>query len=76
MWIRIHDLWKARNDDRHGRNNKSKFQASQLQAQRTIRALYLLREQVLSEDSDIFYSDLETHLHQPLRELNAWVTAH
>jgi exonuclease III len=76
MWIRIHDLWSARNDDRHGRSSKEKSQASHQQAQRTIRALYLLRDKVLSEDQDIFYSDLDTHLQQPLRELNSWVTAH
>jgi hypothetical protein len=76
MWIRIHDLWTNRNEDRHGRNSKAQFQASHHQAQRTIRALYLLREKVLSEDRDIFYSDLENHLQQPLRELSAWITAH
>jgi len=74
LWIRIHDLWLARNDDRHGRTSKAKSQASQLQAQRTIRALYLLRHQVLSEDQDIFYDDIEIHLEQPLRELNSWVS--
>jgi hypothetical protein len=76
MWIRIHDLWTTRNDDRHGRSSKDKFQASHKQAQHTIRALYLLRDKVLSEDQDIFYADLKNHLQQPLRELNSWVTAH
>jgi hypothetical protein len=74
LWIRIHDLWLARNDDRHGRTSKAKSQASQHQAQRTIRALYLLRDQVLSEDQDIFYDNITLHLEQPLRELNAWVS--
>jgi hypothetical protein len=76
MWIHIHDLWTARNNDRHGRSSKDKFQANHWQAQRTIRALYLLQDKVLSEDQDIFYADLENHLQQPLRELNSWVTAH
>jgi hypothetical protein len=76
MWIRIHDLWLARNDDRHGRNTKAKFQASHDQVQRTIRSLYLLKDKVLSEDQDLFYDDVETHLLQPLRELNSWVSCH
>jgi hypothetical protein len=76
MWIRIHDLWLARNNDRHGRNNKAKFQASHDQVQRTIRTLYLLKNKVLSEDQDLFYDDVEIHLLQPLRELNSWVSVH
>jgi exonuclease III len=76
LWIRIHDLWLARNDDRHGSTNKAKSQASQQQAQRTIRALYLLKDLVLSEDRDLFYDSIEAHLQQPLRELNAWITTH
>jgi hypothetical protein len=76
MWIRIHDLWLARNDDRHGRNSKTKAQANKHQVQRTIRALYQLKSLVLAEDYDIFYEDLEAHLQQPLRELNAWVLTH
>ena len=36
----------------------------------------MLRDKVLSEDRDICYSDLETHLQQPHRELNAWITAY
>jgi exonuclease III len=76
MWIRIHDLWLARNADRHGRTCKTKTQASQHQAQRTIRALYLLKDLVLSEDRDLFYDDLAAHLQQPLRELNAWISTH
>jgi hypothetical protein len=76
MWIRIHDLWSSRNHDRHGRSHKEKLQANLQQAQRTILALYTLRDQVLSEDRDIFFADIKNHLQQPLRELNAWVTAH
>ena len=76
MWIQIHDLWLTRNADRHGRTCKTKTQASQHQAQRTIRALYLLKDLVLSEDRDLFYDDLAAHLQQPLRELNAWISTH
>ena len=76
MWNRIHTLWLARNDDRHGRTSKAKTQASLQQAHRTIRSLYLLKELVLSEDRDLFYDDVSAHLQQPLRELNAWVTTH
>jgi hypothetical protein len=76
MWNRIHTLWLARNDDRHGRTSKAKTQASLQQAHRTIRSLYLLKDLVLSEDRDLFYDDVSAHLQQPLRELNAWVTTH
>jgi hypothetical protein len=76
MWIRIHDLWLSRNADRHGRTSKTKAQASQYQAQRTIRALYHLKDLVLREDQDIFYDDLDAHLQQPLRELNAWISTY
>ena len=62
LWIRIHDLWLARNDDKHGRNNKAKFQASHDQVQRTIRSLYLLKDKVLSKDQDLFYADVKAHL--------------
>ena len=71
LCIRIQDLWLARNDDRHSSRNKAKSQASQQQAQRTIRALYLLKDLVLSEDRDIFYDRIDAHLQQLLRELNA-----
>jgi hypothetical protein len=74
MWIRVHDLWLARNEDRHGRNSKAKSQATHQQTIRTIRVLYLLKDLVLSEDSDIFYDDIEAHLLQPTRELKSWVT--
>jgi exonuclease III len=76
MWIRIHDLWLARNADRHGRTSKTQAQATKHQAQRTIRALYQLKDLVLSEDRDIFFDDLEAHLYQPTRELNAWITTY
>jgi hypothetical protein len=73
MWIRIHDLCLARNDDRHGRTDKAKSQAMHQHTLCTIRALYLLKDLVLSEDSDIFYDDLDAHLLQPTRELKSWV---
>ncbi len=76
MWSRIHTLWLARNADRHGRTSKAKSQASLQQAHRTIRSLYPLKDQVLTEDRDLFYDDIEAHLQQPLRELNAWVSVH
>ena len=40
------------------------------------RSLYPLKDQVLTEDRDLFYDDIEAHLQQPLRELNAWVSVH
>jgi hypothetical protein len=76
MWSRIHTLWLARNADRHGRTSKAKNQASLQQAHRTIRSLYPLKDQALPEDRDLFYDDVEAHLQQPLRELNAWVSVH
>jgi hypothetical protein len=76
LWTCIHDLWSAQNHDHHGRSSKEKYQATLQQSQRTMRALYLLCEKVLSKDQDIFYSDLKTHLQQPLHELNAWMMAH
>jgi hypothetical protein len=77
MWIRIHDLWLAQNDDRHGRTSKAKTQANHHQTLCTIRALYLLKDSVLSEDGYIFYEDLvDAHLLQPTPELQAWVTTH
>jgi hypothetical protein len=70
MWIHIHDLWLARNDDRHGRTSKAKSQANHHQTLRTIRALYLLKDSVLSKDRDIFYNDLDADLLQPPQELH------
>jgi hypothetical protein len=66
MWIRVHDLWLARNEDRHGRNSKAKSQATHQQTLRTLRSLYTLKDLVLSEDRDIFYDDIEAHILQPI----------
>ena len=76
MWIRIHNLWLAQDANCHRRTSKTQAQASKHQAQQTIRALYQLKDLVLSKDQDIFFDDLDAHLCQPTRELNAWITTY
>jgi hypothetical protein len=76
MWICIHDLWLAQNEDQHGCTSKAKSEANHYQTLPTIRALYLLKDSVLSDDQDIFYNNLDAHLLQPTCVLLASVTTH
>ena len=69
------DAWEERNHGRHGYDSATRKQKALEQTQKEVRLLYSLRNQVLSDDQNLFQTSLSTHLNQPLHRLQSWVTA-
>jgi hypothetical protein len=53
------DLWTLRNKERHGIDSASKQSKLASQAHRDLRAIYLLSEEVLASDRDLFSKPLD-----------------
>jgi hypothetical protein len=56
QWL---ELWKLRNDDRHGHDYKIKQEAKRNQALSKVQQLYELKGQIQSEDEWIFHTPWE-----------------
>ena len=72
----IHDLWKFRCDQRHGRDRDDHESERSRQTIQRITELYSLRSSVLPDDRRIFYPTLAQHLTKPQSLLRAWLTNH
>ena len=62
LWHHAHRLWLQRNQNLHGDNPATIEAAAYSQAQREVRALYLLKPQVNPSDTILFYDSPEIHL--------------
>jgi hypothetical protein len=58
------DLWTLRNEERHGHDTASKQNKLAEQAQRDLRAIYSLEDEVLASDRDLFSTPLEEFLQE------------
>jgi hypothetical protein len=70
------DLWTLRNAERHGNNSTSKQQKLANQAQRDLRAIYQLQEEVLASDRDLFSTPLDTVLLADTYSIQCWIRSH
>ena len=61
LWHHAHRLWLQRNQNLHGDNPATIEAAAYSQAQREVRALYLLKPQVNPSDTILFYDSPEIH---------------
>ena len=73
LWEQWFDLWKQRNDDRHGRDEATKTQAQHDQVLREITLLYSKRATVLAIDRDLFATPLAEKLQGKTNTLRQWV---
>jgi hypothetical protein len=78
LWEHIYKNWEERNANLHGHDANSREAALLLYAQSETAHLYDIRAQVLSRDTDLFYSTIEIHYEKEptstgLRQwLNTW----
>jgi hypothetical protein len=71
QWL---DLWKLRNDDRHGYDYKSKRVSERNQAVREVEQLYELKGQVQPEDAWIFHTPIEQQKNKSTYVLRAFLS--
>jgi hypothetical protein len=53
------DLWTTRNNERHGKDSKTKKSLHTAQVERNLRTLYAVRDEVLAADLDLFRDTVE-----------------
>jgi hypothetical protein len=84
-WLRLiippiftacHDLWTTRNEERHGKDDKTKKSLHAAQVERDLRALYAVRAEVLAADHDLFRDTVEEHLTDEIYTIRQWVRSH
>ena len=73
LWQQWMDLWKLRNDDRHGRDAATKAQALHEQVIREITLLYEKKNDVLAVDRDLFDVPLETRMEEQPQRIRQWI---
>jgi hypothetical protein len=62
LFTACQDLWTIRNEERHGKDDKTKKGLRAAQVERYLRALYLLQPEVLAADRDLFHDTVDDHL--------------
>ena len=70
------NIWRLRNQAKHGKDVNTRIEQSKLKIERRIRACYAQQAQVMYEDSHVFQEDVETHLQQPLSKLRNWLSCY
>jgi hypothetical protein len=70
------DLWTTRNDERHGKDAKTKKSLHAAQVGRNLHALYAVRDEVLAADRDLFRDTVEEHLTDEIYTIRQWVLSH
>jgi hypothetical protein len=69
------DLWTLRNEERHVIDSASKQSKLASQARRDLRAIYLLSDEVLAPDRDLFSNPLDTFLLADIYS-QFWIRSH
>ncbi len=76
LWTEFLTIWKARNANKHGYDQRTR-QITQLQiAEQKLRSLYSARNQVQPRLRRIFHKKVEDHLQQPLHRLQYWIATY
>jgi hypothetical protein len=70
------DLWTTRNDEQHGKDAKTKKSLHAAQAERNLRALYAVRDEVIAAKRDLFRDTVEEHLTDEIYTIGQWVLSH
>jgi hypothetical protein len=70
------DLWSTRNNERNGKDAKTKKSLNAAQVERNLRALYAVRDEVLAADWDLFRDTIEEHLTNEIYTIRQWVLSH
>jgi hypothetical protein len=70
------DLWTLQNAERHGNDSTSEQQKLANQAQRDLRAIYQLQDEVLASDRDLFLTPLDTILLADTYSIQCWIRSH
>ena len=70
------DLWTTRNDERHGKDAKTKKSLHAAQVKGDLRALYAVQDEVLAADRDLFRDTVEEHLTCKIYAICQWVLSH
>jgi hypothetical protein len=73
LFTACQDLWTIRNEERHGKDYKTKKGLQVAQVERELRALYLLQSEVLAADRDLFCNTVDDHLTDAIYTIRHWV---
>ena len=76
IWNLWFELWKMRNEDRHGKDEVSSAQAQREQALRELRLLYERRNEVPEQDHDLFETTLDQHATQTTHHIRQWINTY
>jgi hypothetical protein len=70
------DLWTLQNAERHGNDSTFKQQKLANQAQRDLRAIYQLQDEVLASNRVLFSTPLDTFLLADTYSIQCWIRSH
>jgi hypothetical protein len=73
---KCHQLWKLRNNERHGVTPAEKPAALRITTERELASLYASREDCDPRHRRLFCPTLVEHNHQPLSEIRNWISMH
>ena len=75
-WSSLHDLWRFRNEQRHGKDTAAQETEQVRQIVLQLTDLYQVSRSVLPEHRDLYCSSLDEHLCEPIANLMAWLANH
>jgi hypothetical protein len=74
MATSLYTLWDLRNQSWHGPDVSTKAQLLKEQTQRELQCLYLLWNQVLTQDQSILCDTIQHHLEESVAQQRSWLT--
>jgi hypothetical protein len=76
LFTACQDLWTIRNEERHGKDDKTKKGLQAAQVEWDLRALYLLQSEVIAVDRDFFRDTVDDHLTDAIYTIQQWVRSY
>jgi hypothetical protein len=76
LFTACQDLWTIKNEERPGKDDKTKKGLRAAQVERDLRALYLLQSEVLAADRDHFRNTADDHLTDAIYTIRQWVRSY
>ena len=73
VWERWFTLWKQRNQEVHGHNERTRRDASQRETRRQLTEIYRHRHMYDDSVQQLLHQDIEDHMHQSLNVTKNWI---
>jgi exonuclease III len=74
VWERWYTLWKARNQEIHGHDKRTRLEAAKREARRKLNEIYSNRSMYEANVQTLLHREVDDHTQQPVSIINNWLS--